>query len=184
MNSLQVKASLILILFMITGCVSTKPKAPPQSDDFARKSCPRNTPSNPTTFIFVVLDKAKNWRPVDIVIPEQNLPLVDFKKNNKPFTSILKKDHEVRQRSRICWQAVVKDPSNSSGYSRVRQELTVFWSPSQNVIPRKGNYAEIEKVPDNSSVSLVYKYGIATRTSTPKDPDSYLDPRIVIKKRL
>ena len=184
MNSLQVKAVLILIFFMITGCVSTHSKTPPSSDNSLRKDCPRNTPNNPTTFIFVVLDKAENWRPVDIVIPQQNLTYVDFKKNNKPFTSILMKDHEVRQRNRICWQAVVKDRNNSSGYSKVKQELTVFWSPSQNVIPRKGNYAEVEKVPDNSPVTLEYKYGIATRTSTPKDPKSYLDPRIVIKKRL
>jgi len=140
-------------------------------------SCPNSTPNKPMNFIYVVLDKEIKGLPISVVISPQ-IPVLGKIKNAKHIKIT---NHGVRQKETICWRAVVKISANPLEYKFTKQKIAVLWNPAKKI---QFQYIVKELVPDNSPVGIIYKYTIATEASDPRYSNTYLDPRIVINKKL
>ena len=168
MKILSIKKTTLLIVMTYAVLMSVVARA---------DSCPNSTPDKPMNFIYVVLDKEINGLPIDVVVSPQ-LPVSGRIKNTKHVTT---KTRDVKQKETICWRAVVKVSENPVEYKFTKQKIAVLWNPEKNI---QFKYTVKEVVPENSPVGIVYKYTIATEASDPKYISTYLDPRIVIKKKL
>ena len=162
----------VIISVMISSCATT------DDGNNEIKRCPKNTPETPVNFILVVLDKEERGLPIGVVIPPSNSDFVDFKHSKRPFTSILKNDHPAHQTELVCWQAVVKESKNGSGYKPTKQKIAVLWSPFQKITFKR---IVQQVIPEKGPVDIVYKYTIASEASNPKKGNTYLDPRMVVR---
>jgi len=168
MKILSIKKVTLLIAMTYTALMSVVARA---------DSCPNSTPDKPMNFIYVVLDKEIKGLPIDVVVSPQ-LPILERIKNTKQVKT---KARDVKQKETICWRAVVKISENPMEYKFTKQKIAVLWNPAKNI---QFKYIVKEAVPEDSPLGIVYKYTIATEASDPKYINTYLDPRIVIKKKL
>lgn len=144
------------------------------------KTCPKNTPDNPVSFLYVVLDNKD--LPINVIKPiSSEIELFDFRNSKHKLVSVLHKDHDIKQETVACWQAVVADSDYASGYKIVNKKIAILWRPFQKI-----TFSTIvtEPVPKKSPVDIAYKYTIATEASNPLKWKTYLDPRIVTRIRL
>ncbi len=168
MKILSIKQFIILITITYTAFVSVSARA---------DSCPKSMPHKPMNFIYVVLDKEINGLPISVVVSPQ-LPISGKIKNTKHVKNT---DRDVKQKETICWRAVVQGEGSSTEYKFTKQKIAVLWNPAKKI---QFKYIVQEHVPESSPVGIIYKYTIATEASDPKSSSTYLDPRIVIKKKL
>ncbi len=163
----------ILIPLLLANCANAQRTAEIQT-------CPKNTQDDPVSFLYAVLDK--RGLPIDVVKPQSNkIVSVDFKNSKHNLVSVLLKDHEIRQETVGCWQAVVADDNSANGYRIINKKIAILWSPFQKITFRT---IVTGKIPKNSPVDIAYKYTIATEASNPSKPQTYLDPRIVTRIRM
>jgi len=168
MKTLSTKQFILMITIIFAGLTSTIVIA---------ESCPNNTQDKPVNFIYVVLDKDSNGLPINVAV-SPHIPISGRIKNIK---RIKLDDHDVKQKETICWRAIVKISENPEVFKFTHQKIAVLWQPEKNI---QFKYIVKEVVPENSPVGIVYKYTIATEKSDPKNSKTYLDPRIVIKKKI
>jgi hypothetical protein len=174
MNQLYKKIWIMIIPLILANCANADPSRS------MSKNCSTNTPKQPVSFMFVVLDKNKNGLPINVITPAEPVNFVNFKNSKQKFNPKTLVGHETRQREKVCWRAVVKDLSSPSGYKLTDQEIALLWSPNQKIEFKK----VIEMtIPNNNPVDIAYKYTIATKASNPKKGNTYLDPRMVVRIR-
>ncbi|PCH96317.1 MAG: hypothetical protein COB83_06135 [Gammaproteobacteria bacterium] len=177
----KILTGIIFLSFLLVNFMSIKVDATTIARGDVLKKCPKNTEKNPVSLIFVVLDKNKGGLPIDAIVLPPYVKFGDMNKSKHNFTSLLKQDHEVEQETKICFRAIVKSSKTPSGYIFTEQKIALLWQPSREIY---FSYIVTEDVPKNSPVGLFYKFTVATEASDPRCASTYLDPRIVIKKRL
>lgn len=173
MKAILIRLWVILIPLLLANCANAQRTA-------EIKTCPKNTKDNPVSFLYAVLDK--RGLPIDVLKPQNNkIVSVNFENSKHNLVSVLYKDHDIRQETMGCWQAVVADNKSANGYRITNKKIAILWSPFEEIDFRttvKG------KIPKNSPVDIAYKYTIATEASNPSKPETYLDPRIVTRIRM
>lgn len=172
MKSILSKVWILLIPVLLANCANAQRTA--------IKTCPNNTPDNPVSFLYVVLDN--NGLPIDVIKPiSTEIEVFDFNNSKHKLVSVLHKEHEIKQATIGCWQAVAANSKNASGYQIINKKIAILWRPFQKITFR----AIVEEpVPKNSPIDIAYKYTIATEASDPSKGQTYLDPRIVTRIRL
>ena len=173
MKVLLKRVWIILMPLLLANCANAQRTAEIQS-------CPKNTKDNPVSFLYAVLDKRD--LPIDVVKPQNSkIVSVDFQNSKHNLVSVLLKDHEIRQETVGCWQAVVADDKSANGYRIINKKIAILWSPFEKVTLKTIVQG---KIPKNSPVDIAYKYTIATEASNPSKPKTYLDPRIITRIRM
>lgn len=184
----------VLLLFISASMAACTTTASMQKSDNAEKPCrrvngicpcPTNTKKHPTSFIIVVLNE-KN-RPTAALTPTSKVTRLDLNDPNLVLEFIAvnnkatKKEHGAHRNSKICFVSAKESSENSSGYQFSSEKIAVLWRPKERIV-FNDNIA-LEQILSNSPIGIKYKFSIATEASDPEKAVTYLDPRIIIKRR-
>ena len=160
-------------------------------------SCEKHIKHKNVAYIVVKLD-AKGY-PVDALVPILK-PGAEIKKldlstpklklrsivgsqdcNSEKRNQIISEGHNIHRDTEICFVSAEASAINRSGYKFSAKKIAVLWRPGQET-KLKENLV-VEEVSAHSPVNIAYKFTIASDKSDPTKCETYLDPRIVIRKR-
>jgi hypothetical protein len=191
MKILVNKIVFVIALISITACASTMEVTNKEQAKLIEK-CPDSKRGKPINFVVIEIE---NGLPVDALIPKSKkdendiIKILDLNNSDIRFESIvfknplIKKDHGAKRKSRICFVSVEASSSNATKFKFSPEKILVLWRPDQEIdFKNKAKNIAFESIPEFSPFGVKYKFSIATSRSDPEVTDTYLDPRIIIKR--